>query len=186
MLFSELRLHSSVPKLNKLPFNSSKRPSVPTESLKNQFDSDYCSYGTLNNRLMTNNSKSPKTPKDPNLKNLKLKLINFLKLKKKNTKTEYFEKSSVEKNSSKPQKSRNFLNNKVSLSTRFVPNDYLLGNLREISKSFRKRQNIENLKLMNSKLESTNASSNLTNSKENQCKNLANKKKKDPKEEIYK
>ena len=184
----ELRLHSSAPKLFKSPNLPLKRTSIPSEPFRSLFESDYCSYSTLNSRLFTQNSqKSPNTPKDVNLQNLKIKLINFLQ----NRKTEYFSESSPEKTHKKKLKNvknSDFLKNekKNSLSTNriVINNDYLLGNFRgEVSKSFRKRKNIENLKGINSKLESTNASSNnnINNSKDTH----GYVKKKDPKEEIY-
>jgi len=182
------RPFSSIPKLFPQNYNPFKRPSVPTESLKNLFDSDYCSYSTLNTHFFTQASKSPhkNNLKDSNLRNLKLKLLNFLKLKQK---PEYFSES--------PHEKKGKHNGIVSLSTRIISgnaknigdnyncekncdnNEYLLGKkTREATKSVRKRKNIENLKL-----ESTNASSNFTNSKENQGKNV--KGLTDPKEEIY-
>ena len=180
----EKRPFSSVPKLFPQSYNLFKRPSVPADSLKILFEPEYCSYSTLNTRFFTQNSKSPhKTPPNngPNLKNLQLKLLNFLKLKQKPENLS--ESHSFEKKAK--------ANGIVSLSTRMLTgqsknnaeghnnenNEYLLAKKnREEAKSVRKRKNLENLKM-----ESTNASSNFTNSKENHGKNV----KLDPKDEIY-
>lgn len=186
----EKRPFSSVPKLFPQSYNLFKRPSVPTDSLKSLFETDYCSYSALNTRFFTQTSKSPhksNQSKDSNIKNLQIKLLHFLKLKQK---PDYLSEShSFEKKI----KANNGI---VSLSTRMttdqnkncgdshnnledngVNNEYLLGKKsREVTKSVRKRKNLENLKL-----ESTNASSNITSSKENQGKSY----KTDPKDEIY-
>ena len=186
----EKRPFSSVPKLFPQSYNLFKRPSVPTDSLKSLFETDYCSYSALNTRFFTQNSKSPhknNLKKDSNIKNLQIKLLNFLKLKQK---PEYLSESHSFEKKIKANKGI------VSLSTRMITgqnknkgdshnnleengvnNEYLLGKKsREVTKSVRKRKNLENLKL-----ESTNASSNITNSKEIQAKNY----KVDPKDEIY-
>lgn len=179
----EFRPHSSMPKLYKLQmFNSKKRPSVPVESLKNLFQLDFCSS-------IPNQKPSCKTFQSPEISNETSKPTNFKQklidvLSKKNE-TEYFSDSSPEKLFQKPKKTELF-SPKNLLSTRLSPqNDYLLGTIRDISKSFRKRQNIENLKGIHSKLESTQASSNVTTSKDLYAKRLNKLKQKDPKEEIY-
>lgn len=167
------RPHSSMPKLSKTPcFDDKKRTSVPGEALKTLFESDYC-YTVSQNR----------TQNEPLLKinNFKQKLFNFLKKK---NETEASQESSCDKITT-VKKKPDLYSPKLLSSTRFgVNNDYLLGSLRSGKGGVRKRKEVVKNGKGNSKLESTNASSNVTTT----AKDGAGQKKinHDPIEEFYK
>lgn len=188
----------------KIPFPTAKRSSLPSTDPKSTFipltfiETEYNNSEVFKkkNWQMKNNQLAA------SFKDIKLKLMKFLKHKK-NSKTEFFSESEKEEQTPKEQKKFEFnktssiLNKKNSKNINYnseLGNDYMLNNnsdkkfLKTVKHTLnaKKRQNTETLQALQSKVESTAASSNFTSNNLFWLKRNNSENNTDFKEELYK